>query len=184
MVFPEGWKIVNLRQVVGAVSPEEDAVVALSLAREKTAADAARAFFAPAGIQPGSRRRDPLVTFSATNSDGSVVDGIVGFVEHRDLVIRLLAYTGSSDFARFDAVMERSLTSFGELRDRRYLDVEPARIRIVELPNAMTLAEFNRRYPSSTDAANVALINGVSADAALEEGRLMKRVVGGEIPTR
>ena len=184
ITFPEGWKIVNLRQVVGAVSPQENAVVALSLAREDSAAEASRAFFEPDNIQPGSRVREPFIGFSATNSDGSRVSGIVGFIEHRGAVIRLIAYTGSDLFAGYETAMGRSLASFGELRDRRHLDVQPARIEIVKLPRAMTFAEFSRQYPSSANTAEVALINGVEPEDRLDAGRLVKRIVGGELPTR
>jgi hypothetical protein len=41
----------------------------------------------------------------------------------------------------------------------------------------MTLAEFNRRYPSSIPIERLALLNGVAADGRLEAGSLAKRVV-------
>jgi predicted Zn-dependent protease len=180
--FPEGWSIVNQRQAAGAVSPGQDAVVVLTVASEDTPVDAARAFFEPDGIQPGQRWRNDFYDFSAVNSDGSVVKGVVGFVARRDVVIQLVGYTRGEAYASYRDELRRSVASFSRLTDRRYLDVQPARIEIVELPQAMSFGEFVRRYPSSAEAATVALINGADENQQLERGRLMKRVVGGELP--
>jgi predicted Zn-dependent protease len=182
MTFPDGWKIVNQRQAAGAISPNEDALVVLTLAREDTPTEAARAFFEPENVQPGGRWRDSFYNFNASTSDGSAVRGVVGFVEHRDLVFQLVAYTGGDDFSSYGNAMRRSLASFGELRNRRYLEVEPARIKIVTLPRTMDFSEFLRRYPSDAEASRVAIINGVSEDQTLEKGRIMKRIVGGKLP--
>jgi predicted Zn-dependent protease len=183
MTFPEGWKIVNQRQAAGAISPNEDALVVLTLAGESSPDAAAQAFFAPENIQPGGRWRDSFYNFNATGSNGSTIRGVVGFVKHHDAVVQLVAYAGADNFSQYDNAMRRSLTSFGELRDRRHLDVHPAHVEIVMLPSAMTFAEFSQRYPSSVDATTVAILNGVGDDQRLEKGRLMKQIVGGELPS-
>ncbi len=184
MTFPEGWKIVNQRQAAGAVSPNEDALVVLTLAGATTPEAAVKAFFEPENIQPGGRWRESFYNFNATGSDGSQIRGVVGFVEHRDLVFQLVAYTGGEGFSQYGNTMRRSLASFGTLSNRRYLDVEPARIQIVELPKSMDFAEFVKRYPSNADATEIAILNGVGEDQTLEKGRLMKQIVGGELPTK
>jgi predicted Zn-dependent protease len=182
MTFPQGWKIVNQRQAAGAISPNDDAIVVLTLARESTPSDAARAFFEPDSVTRGPQWRDSFFNFDAATSDGSLVKGVVGFIRHRDLVFQLVGYTGSSDFATYGDAMRSSLESFGGLRSRRHLDVEPARIEIVELPRAMSFDEFLRRYPSTAEAQQLAIINGLEGSETLEQGRLMKRIVGGELP--
>jgi predicted Zn-dependent protease len=182
MTFPQGWKIVNQRQAAGAISPNDDAIVVLTLAREPTPSDAARAFFEPDSVTRGPQWRDSFFNFDAATSDGSLVKGVVGFIRHRDLVFQLVGYTGSSDFATYGDAMRSSLESFGGLRSRRHLDVEPARIEIVELPRAMSFDEFLRRYPSTAEAQQLAIINGLEGSETLEQGRLMKRIVGGELP--
>ncbi|MEE4274032.1 MAG: M48 family metalloprotease [Thermoanaerobaculales bacterium] len=184
MTFPEGWTVVNRRQFAGALSPEEDALVILALARDETPTDAARTFFEPENVQPGNRWRNSFYHFKATQSDGSTLRGLVGFIEHRDLVFQLMAYAGGDDFSTYGNVMRRSLASFAQLEDRRYLDVQPARIEIVRVPKAMSFEEFNRRYPSSVEADDVAILNGIDPETRLEAGRLMKRVTGGELPRR
>jgi len=182
MTFPDGWKIANQRQAVGGISPSEDALVVLTLALEKTPNEAAQAFFKPENIQPGGRWRDSFYNFNASTSDGMPVKGVVGFIKHQDVVFQLVAYAAGDDFSKYGNEMRRSLASFGELRNRRYLEVQPARVEIVSLPRAMDFNEFLTRYPSNADASRVAIINGIDEGQTLEKGRLMKRIVGGELP--
>jgi hypothetical protein len=42
----------------------------------------------------------------------------------------------------------------------------------------MTIPEFDRAYPSSIPAAQLALINGLEPGATIPSGTLMKRVAG------
>jgi len=74
------------------------------------------------------------------------------------------------------------LASFGELRNRRCLEVEPARVKIVELSRAMSFSDFAQRYPSNANADKVAILNGVGEGQTLKKDRLMKRIVGGDLP--
>jgi predicted Zn-dependent protease len=184
MDFPAGWRIVNQRQAAGAVSPNEDAVVVLTVAEAASPAEAARSFFQAEGIEPGRSWGENFREFQAQTSQGGVVRGSVGFVSRGGVVLQLLAYTGDASWSGYADALRRSLSSFRELRDRRYLDVEPARIEVVTLPDAMTFAEFTRRFPSTVDADKVAILNGVDQGARLEGGRLMKRVVGGAVPEK
>jgi hypothetical protein len=54
-------------------------------------------------------------------------------------------------------------------------------VEIVKLPRAMSFSDFAQRYPSNANAEKVAILNGVGEDQNLEKGRLMKRIVGGEL---
>lgn len=184
MDFPDGWTIVNQRQAAGAVSPNEDAVVVLTVAEAASPAEAARSFFEAESIQPGRSWGADFREFQAQTSQGGIVRGSVGFVSRGGVVLQLLAYTGDASWSGYAEALRKSLSSFRELRDRRYLDVEPALIEIVTLPGAMTFAEFTRRFPSTVDDDKVAILNGVDQGARLEGGRLMKRVVGGAVPER
>jgi len=183
--FPEGWKIINQRQAVGAISPGEDAVVVLSLARESTPAAAAEAFFARDGVERGSEWRPGFFHFAteATAERPQVMRGVAGFVFHDGRVFQILSYTPQDRWQGYQREMMESVESFSEVSDRRYLDVQPSRIEIVRLDRDMSFAEFRKRYPSNAEETQLAIINGVETDQMLERARLMKRVVGGELPT-
>jgi predicted Zn-dependent protease len=185
--FPPGWKISNQKQAVGASSPNEDAVVVITLARRESPEIASREFFSQGGVQQGSRWRGdinglPAVAHSfAAQTQQGILRGLAAFVSHQGKVFQILGYTPSSRWPRYDDVLTRSLNSFERLTDRRYLEVEPKKLAIVSLPRAMSLREFADRYPSTVPLETLAIINEVSLDGTLGPGPA-KRVVGGALP--
>lgn len=182
--FPAGWQIVNQRVAVGAISPQKDAVVVLTLSEKSSPEEAAKAFFAQQGIERGSSWRTGFDTFHTidptTGSRRS--QGIVGFVDHGEHVYQLLGYSVADVWDNYRKDVQPSLSSFGPLRDRKYLDVEPKRIEVIEVERSMTLDQLAQRHRSRVDTATLALINGVGEQATFEAGTLVKLVVGGALP--
>jgi predicted Zn-dependent protease len=188
LVYPRGWKAENQRQAVGAVSPNQDAIVVLSLARGTSADQAAQEFFRQQGVRPGGTQRAtingmPAVTgvFEAVSGQ-TLLAGRVAFIELGGRVLRLLGYTPQSRWSAFDRIFAEVIGSFDKLTDRRYLDVQPRRIEIVPLRESMTVAEFKSRHPTPVSADVLALINGVPAGGTLPAGEPVKTVVGGRLP--
>ena len=184
--FPDGWRTINTRQYVAAISPEKDAVIMLSMAKAETAAAAAQSFFAEEGIERGSGWRQNFTNFRtvASQQQPNVVRGLVGFLDHGGQVYQLVGYTPEASWATYRPAMEAKLATFRAVTDRRYLDVKPKRVELVELPQRMTLAGFNQRYPSTVDLTALAIANGVDENVMLDKGTLIKRIVGGELPDR
>lgn len=181
--FPEGWKVVNQRQLVGAISPQEDAVVILTLASEESPEEAHRAFFSQDGVERGDQWRRGFDYFrTPADQQQRRIVGLAGHFNFGGQVFRLYTYTRDDKWQPYGRAMENAAGSFKRLTNRRYLDVEPARVEIVSLDRAMTLAEFNQRYPSSIELAQLAIVNGLTEDARLERGMHIKRIVGGELP--
>ena len=80
---------------------------------------------------------------------------------------------------QYDPAFRATFASFKELTDPAALAVQPARIELVTLDQAMTLEQFQARYPSTIPVAELALINGVQPGDTLAAGRMVKRVTGG-----
>ncbi len=181
--FPQEWQVVNQRQQVGAIHPERDAIVVLSLA-EGSASEARDRFLADEGIEAGGTLGHGLRQFRTALSEqgGGRLYGAVGFLEHRGVTLRLLGYSTEAGWRSRSRPVIAALRSFRELTERRYLEVQPKRLEIVELPRAMSLSDFAEQYPSSLDKTRLAILNGASAEEVLPAGTLMKRVVGGELP--
>ena len=76
-------------------------------------------------------------------------------------------------------VIESTLRSFRALTDPAALGVQPARVQLLTLDQAMSGQQFAQRYPSSVPAEEVYIINGITAGTALPRGMVLKRVVGG-----
>lgn len=183
--FPDQWQIINQRQAVGALSPKRDAAVVLTLSDKDSPQAAFEAFFGQQGIQRGPSRGRNIYSFRAndTQTGEGRAEGLIGYLSHDGRLYQLMAYTGIDTWNGYANAMHESLTSFAQVTNRRYLDVSPATIDVVTLPQSMNLTEFVRRYPSTIKVEQLALINGVNEDTVMDPGRLVKRVVGGKLPS-
>ena len=185
ITFPQGWRTSNQKQAVGAISPNQDAVVVLTLAGQQTPVAAANQFFAQQGLRRGNPWRGEIGGMEAVAAEfqvqqqQGVLQGLAAFVEHGGRTYQLLGYSAANRWGRFDQAVSGSVDTFQRVRDASVLNVEPRRIDVVALPEAMTLREFARRYPSTVDLTTLALINQVDADSRLDRGLRVKRVVGG-----
>jgi predicted Zn-dependent protease len=185
---PADWRRQNLTEAVQALSPNKDAAVRFAIAKAASPAAAADAFLAQSGIESlGSSQRDldgnsaVVSEFRAATQNGAV-QGYLTEVMHGNATYELVAYAPAGVFAEQQRVLEGIATSFGSVRDKGILDVQPRRIEIVKLPRAMTLREFADRYPSSIELDELELINQMdSPETEIGAGTLLKRVTGKRI---
>ncbi len=189
MRFPDGWKGVNQRSAVGAVSPSQDGMVVLEPVQGSGSVEAAlQAFLAQDGITGGPERLEDRqgitrarATFSATTSGGDV-SGEAAFLRFGGTLYRILGYASSSAWPALASQVASALGSFAPLTDQAVLDVQPWHLEIVRLDQAMTLATFNQRYPSVISLAELARINRVTPEQRMAAGTLVKRVKGSPFP--
>jgi predicted Zn-dependent protease len=189
MDFPQGWRTVNQRNGVQAASPDQDAVLVLTLASEPSAAQARDAFARQQGITASGARSETVnglagarVDFSAPLQQGGQIRGTALFLEHGGRVYRLLGYAMEARFQARGPALRDALASFRPETDAAILAVQPARIELVRVPDAMTLETFHQRFPSSISMDQVGVINRVRPGQPISAGTLLKRVVGGELP--
>jgi len=188
--FPSGWKTVNQRSAVGAVSPQEDAIVVLEPADSASDPQAAlRAFLAQDGVQGGTPRSVGMhgipsyrATFNAKTSQGSGLRGEVVFFSYRGAVWRMLGYASPARWSAYQSEVSASLGSFQQVTDRSVLDVQPRRLELVRTSDRMTLVEFHRRYPSAVPLEEIARLNRMGVDDVIPSGTRVKRVVGDPLP--
>jgi predicted Zn-dependent protease len=187
MDFPEGWQLTNMKQGVVGISPEQDAIVQLSLTDKQSIEAAADAFFSQQGLSPGTRNRGeingmPEITgeFTATIEQG-VLRGQATFLLYDGIVYQLLGYSPEPNWPGYESLVVNSVRSFDVLTDQKILSVQPLRINIVTLEQAMTFEEFVDRYPSSVSNETLALINRAALRDRFEAGHMLKRVVGERI---
>jgi predicted Zn-dependent protease len=183
--FPPGWQTNNQKQAVAAMSPEQDGLVVITMAGGESAQAAAQQFFSQQGIQRGqvwrgdvNSLRAQAYQFAAATQQGQL-QGIAAFLELDGKVYQILGYAPAQRWGRHEATVNRAIGSFNRVTDRRVLDVQPARLRVVNVPAGMTVAEFARRYPSTVSVQTLASLNGVSDPNQPLRDRLAKRVVGG-----
>lgn len=186
MDFPQGWKSSNEKQAVGAISPNEDAIVMLQLAPAPNAQQAAQTFFSQQGIESGQSSRRQIGGYAAVTSTFRVqteqgyLRGLVAWIDYRDRVFQILGYTPEARWNQYSNVFAASIDSFSQETDPAVLNVQPRRLKIIDLNRAATLETLLRDYPSSVDPQTVALINRLQGAASLSAGDQFKRVVGGQ----
>jgi predicted Zn-dependent protease len=183
--FPQGWRTQNLSQAVMALSPQQDAMIQLTLA-QGSAESAAQGFFSQQGLQSGQVSRTtvnglPAVVgqFQAQTQSG-VVQGTAAFVEYGGRSYQILGYGPAGSYGNQDAAVRRTIASFGPVSDPQILNVKPNRISIVRADRAMTLTTFNQRYPSVIPIDELARINQLDgASSTIPAGTPVKRVIAG-----
>lgn len=183
--FPQGWRTQNLAQAVMAGSPGQDALMQLTLA-QGTEAAAANQFFGAQGIASSQVQRTtinglPAVVgyFQAQTQDGTIA-GIAAFISYDNRTYQILAYTPAQLLQRYDQLFSSSIGSFNRLTDPAALNRQPDRISIVRTPSAMTLSQFNSRYPSVIEIGELALINYLEGSSSrIPANTPVKRIVRG-----
>ncbi len=183
MTFPSGWQVRNTKSAVIGSSPQQDAAIQLTLAQQQSPEAAAQAFLAQQGIQPGQTSRQTVnsvpavaATFQASTQQGTV-QGLAVFLSHGGNIYQVMGFSPAQVYAQHDQVFRQSLGSFGPVTDPSLLSVQAPRIAIVRADRAMTLAEFNQRYPSTIPLEELAIINGITVSTTIPAGTTVKRVV-------
>ncbi len=179
---PAGWQAVNGATQVVMTDPNGGAQISLKQAGQATPELAAQAFLAQQGVQsPGVQRLAvgglPATDgeFTATSSDGQQLHGEVLFLQLNGQVFQLLGMSLAGSWAQYGGVINQALHSFrptspGEqFRARRF-------IRLVTLARATTIAALASESGGAISAMDLAILNGVDANATLPAGWRVKTV--------
>lgn len=185
MEFPQGWKTQNTTQAVFAGSPQQDAIMQMTIA-QGSPTQAAQQFASQQGLtvlqsaqQNVNGNPAALVAFEAAADQGTV-RGLVGFISFGGSTYQILGYSGAQQFSQYERVFANVIGSFTRLTDPSALNAQPNHLSTVRLDRAMTLSAFNQRYPSTIPIADLAIINQVDgANSMLAAGTYAKRVSGG-----
>ncbi|HEX9565045.1 MAG TPA: M48 family metalloprotease [Gemmatimonadaceae bacterium] len=180
--FPQGWQTANQATQVAAVSPQQDAIVVLSLAGTTSPDQALSQFLGQQGISNEGESSASVnglpaaaAAFSAQTEQG-VLTGRVVFVSLDGRTYRLLGYTPAQRAGAYRTDFQRSLSSFRRLTDQAALNAQPVRVKLVRLSRATTVSQFQAAYPSTIPVEQVALINGVDANATFPASAIVKQV--------
>ena len=189
ITFPSDWKTQNTPEAVMAGSPQQDAIMQLSLAGKTPPREAAQQFLSQQGIKAGATSTASVNGLPAASgyfqaeTEQGAVQGLVTFISYNGTTYGLLGYTPAGKLNAYDNVFRQTIGSFSQLKNQAALSVQPAKVELVKLPKEMTLEQFNSQYPSSIPIAELAIINEIEApETAIPAGRTVKRVVGGRGP--
>lgn len=102
--------------------------------------------------------------------------GLVTFVSHNNNTYQILAYTPAQMLNSYDNLFRSVAGSFSTLTDPSALNIRPNVVDIVQIPTAMTLTQFNQRYPSVIPIAELSIINQVGPNDVIPARTRVKRV--------
>ncbi len=184
LTFPTGWKTANLPDAVVGQSADGGAQLQLGFAKG-TPAEAIAQFVGQQGITVRQRGATTIngiaavmASFDATTEQGTL-SGIATSLQYRNATYLLVGFASSQAAAQHVPVMESAMRTFRELTDATALNVQPARVQLVTLTEAMTGQTFAQRFPSSIPTQQLYIINGIEGGTSLPRGMILKRVVGG-----
>ena len=106
------------------------------------------------------------------------LNGAVAFVSHQNQVFQIMGIGSPDGWTRDGTRIRDVLGTFAQVNDPAVLNVQPSRIEIIRVPDAMTLEQFYSRYPTSLELDEVAQINRRSPGELIPAGTLMKHVEG------
>jgi predicted Zn-dependent protease len=189
MRSPRGWQTQNLAQSVIGVSPQQNAAMQLTLARTRAPRPPHSASCSSRACSAGQTARQTvnglpaiLATFQAQTQQ-QVLQGVAGFIAYDGRVYQIIGYSPAAVIAQYERLFQQVIGSFAPLTDPTVLALQPNRMRIVRIDQGMTLAEFERRFPSAVPIAELAILNQVAGpETLLPAGTRVKRVVAGQAP--
>ncbi|HEY9518369.1 MAG TPA: M48 family metalloprotease [Gemmatimonadales bacterium] len=181
--FPSQWQTQNRADAVVAGSPQNDAIMQLSLGGSEAPDVLLQKFAQQQGVQMSGGQRVtvnglPAATaeFQAQDQQAGVVAGRVMYVQLGNTTYQLLGYAVGARYPGYSGLLSQSMQSFAPLTDPTALNRQPVHLRLVRLSRAMTIEEFHRQYPSPVRFEIIAAINGVNPGATLPAGTMAKRV--------
>ncbi len=182
--FPADWTTANLTQAVMAQSPNEDAIIQLTLAETTGHASAARAFFDQEGVRSRRVSTGTVNGLPATTGNfevatqGGVLAGVATWLDYGGRTYQILGYTARDDLSTYDGTFRATIGSFDRLTDRAALVVEPLRVQLVTVQRPTTLRRMTSARALPIPLETLAIANGLGEDENIPAGTTVKWVVG------
>jgi len=169
--FPAGWKTRNTNEAAGAISPAQDALVALKVAATdsslaqvlaKVAAEQSDLDFARFEVGGLKAARTSL------SGRGQLVE--VTLIEYGRDVYAVVGKCAESAAKQYSPAFRATAASFRALSAKERGSIRESRLRVRAARAGETPAAIGERTGSSWDAAHVAVANEVAVGARLDAG--------------
>ncbi len=176
-----GWKLDNQKAAIVMAEPNGKAMMGLKLASGARARDAAQQFTQQSKIQVTATGDTQINGLPATViiGQGNTEQGALGvwnaFIEMDGKVYSLLGYAPQAGFEQMRPTFENVAAGFSPLRDQSVAALQPARLKIVRADRNAPFASFvPTSLPADLNADEVAIMNQVTLNDPVNEGRMIK----------
>ena len=167
-----------------AASADEKGLFLLGPAEHESVDEAIDSFFSDGVIARGEDWQGELGGTKARSASFALGDpprriaGLIAYLEHRGRVLTMLALSAEADWAELAPVVAETFASFRSLSDPAIVDVQPMRLRMLELPAETTLEALESSRPSVVAMKQLERLNRSKAGETLPAGFVVKRVEG------
>ena len=185
---PLGFAVANSPQAVQMQTKEGDAAVVFTLAQGDSPEQAAQAWAQQNQVQPqrgGATRINGLDAYAVSGRAGDgrqspVIDYEATFIAYGGNVYNFTTIAAAQRASRYAAPLARTVQSFSELTEARYLNREPERVAVQRVGSATTLQSFLQQAGTPQDRMQeVAILNGMDLGERLAAGTLVKTISRG-----
>ena len=185
--FPPGWKTVNTRRAVGAISPQRDAQIFLEIqgrgdnverAAGEYVAEIADSGFRVASAQ--SLQIGPKAAFRVEGqflTPGGLLEAQLTWLERKGSIYRFTAVAPAPIFRRYTGLFINVPRSLRSLEDYERAKIQEKRLRIAVARPGESLVELSERTANRWNIQQTAVMNGLYADHLLAPGQLVKIAV-------
>jgi predicted Zn-dependent protease len=169
--FPAGWKTQNTNESVGAISPAQDAVVALNVAAQDSSLDKVLAEVAKqqsdVSFEPFRVSGLPAARTSLSGRDKATE---ITLIEYRRNVYAVVGQSLATVAKKYAPLFRATAGSFRALPASERRSLRESRLRVREAQGGETPAQIAKRTGSSWDAAHVAVANEVEVGDRFDAG--------------
>ena len=173
--FPIGWETVNSREAVGAQAPSNDAVLVLRFAAAESSVDdvvrKVQAEDARIEIERLTINGHPAARTRGAHR-GSAFE--VTWLSLGNDVYQLSGMGPEESASRYARIFHAALESFRRLTPAERRSIRESRLRVHRSRAGETPAAIAKRWGSSWEGPQVAVVNAVEKDARFGQGQLVK----------
>ena len=181
---PDQWQLINQRSQVILVNSDQNAVSILRLDGESGSPQASvREVISSEGFtilnEGAVQRNDGLTAYSGTAAvkaeDGTDLSINVYSIAFNDNIYRFISYTVTSSYSQFEPVFNSITGSFGNVNERRILDIKPVRLQNIKTDRETAFRDLMpEQLPMGITIEEMAIVNQVQTNDRIPAGRWIK----------
>lgn len=112
---------------------------------------------------------------ASATENGTVYRFSLTAVAYGEEIYRFISYSREEEYPEYRSRFREIAGSFRELEDSEALSIQPLRLNVAPVRRTALLSELlSEPLPENTSVEDIAILNQVEQDQAMEEGRLLK----------
>ena len=187
--IPQSWKYVNSPTQFQMASADQKALMIMTLAPEKTLAEAAKNFVEKNKLQGVSQQNS---TVNGLPAIVQVVDQVAAaqqgqaaqtvriattYIDYNGAIYMIYGVADIKDFATHESTFGNTMKSFRVLTDKSKLNVKPERIKVQTVYSEATLSEILKGFGTPEKRLKeLSIVNGMMLTDRVARGTLIKTI--------